>query len=236
MDLSVVLPTLNEGARLGQTLEEIHPFLCEHFPNHEILIVDDVSHDNTVEIAIAFAKRTGANLRVLVQSEWLGKGASVKRGCLEAKGNYVLYMDADHAVPIQEVIAFKAVLDQGTDLVAGIRRRKNDETFARRMIAQACLLLAHLIVFREKVPDSQCGFKLFTRKSAQMIFPLTQVNGGMIDVEILHLIHHLKLKVKFLSVSWNNKPGSRINVKRCLITDPFELLRIRGRRYLSGAF
>lgn len=231
--LSVVIPTYKEAARLPQTLDEILPYLTSKFPEHEILVVDDNSPDATGQIVEEYRSRY-PQVRLITQFDKRGKGSAVRRGCLEARGNYVLFMDADHSTPITELDEFlPAIQAPGCGAVAGVRTYQEDESRARRIIGLLGQLLAHLLVFRKAVVDSQCGFKLFTRETVQRIFPLSRVDGGMVDVELFYLMHKFAVRCRFVPVIWANKPGSRINVLACIVRDPLDMLRIRIRDMLG---
>jgi len=228
-ELSVIIPTYKESARLPQTLGEILPYLDAHFPSYEVLVVDDNSPDGTGQI-VKDCGRHHPQVQLLTQPGKLGKGAAVRRGCIEARGRYVLFMDADHSTPIQELDEFMPALkSSGAGAVAGVRTYQEDESRGRRIIGLLGQLLAHVIVFRKAVVDSQCGFKLFTHDTAQQIFPLARVDGGMLDVELFYLMHKLGVTCRYVPVSWTNKPGSRINILACMVRDPIDMLRIRLR-------
>src|SRR6266545_4957458 len=116
--ISVVIPTYNESARLPRTLDEILPYLESHFRQYEVIVVDDASPDGTGAIVEQYRAR---NPRIchLRQPRRIGKGAALRRGCLEARLAYVLYMDADHATRIQELDVFMPHLVGGdADVVA----------------------------------------------------------------------------------------------------------------------
>jgi len=233
MSVSVVIPTYKEASRLPRTLQEILPYLESHFPAHELLVVDDNSPDGTDRIVHECA-RLHPQVRLITQPGKLGKGAAVRRGCLEATGEYILFMDADHSTPIQELEEFMAVITHSNaDAVAGVRTYQEDESRSRRIIGLLGQLLAHVLVFRKAVVDSQCGFKLFTRAAVGRLFPLARVDGGMLDVELFYLMHKQSLTCRFVPVAWDNKPGSRINILACIIRDPLDMLRIRFRDMLG---
>jgi dolichyl-phosphate beta-glucosyltransferase len=230
--LSVVIPAYNESHRLPRTLNEIKDYLDRSFPHHEVIVVDDGSSDGTADLVDQRSLHDWPMLRVLRQPRNLGKGAAVRRGCLEASGDLVLFMDADHAVPIAEVERFIVdIQSNGCGIVAGVRTYQEQESKWRRIVGLSLQILAHLIVFRKAVVDSQCGFKLFRRDVAQKIFSLCRVNGGMIDVELFHLMHLNDMRCYFESVHWANKEGSRINFVRCMLLDPVDMLKIRAREY-----
>jgi dolichyl-phosphate beta-glucosyltransferase len=227
--LSIVIPAYNESKRIIQTFREIRAWLDEHFlRRYEVLVVDDGSRDDTAAI-IEREARDWPQLTLLRQPRNLGKGAAVRRGCLTAKNDYVLFMDADHATPIEELRAFFSKLEQGFDMVVGVRTFQEHESRSRRIMGFGLLILAHMLVFSKAVVDSQCGFKIFTRDACQKIFSRCRIDGGMIDVEVFHIAHRMGVHIWFAPVYWNNKEGSNINVLRCLINDPFDLLFIRWR-------
>lgn len=223
--LSVVIPTFNEAKRLPQTLAEISPYLDRQFPRHEIIVVDDDSPDGTSSLCREL-QSTYPSLIVLTQPGRIGKGAAVRRGCLAAKGDCVLFMDADHATPIDEIEKMLPMLGQ-RDVVVGVRTYQDDESHSRRIIGLCAQLLAHIIVFRKPVIDSQCGFKLFSQRAARLIFPYCRVNGGMLDVEIFYLIQMLNVPCYYQPVHWNNKPDSKVSVFRSVFVDTTDMVKIR---------
>ena len=148
---------------------------------------------------------------------------------------FLVARDQDDGLALARALAslelenFLARIDEGYDVAAGVRTVETRESWARRVMGLGCLWLAHLIVFRQAVVDSQCGFKVFTRDAARKIFSLSEINGGTIDVEIFYFAHRLNLRIAFVLVAWKNAPGSTINPLRCLAQDPIDMIRIRLR-------
>lgn len=234
MYLSIVIPAYNEEKRLPQTLSEIRPFLDSKSHDYEVLIVDDGSSDGTVALCQEAAK-TWKQVRCLSGFGHHGKGAAVKRGCLAATGENVLIMDADHATPIEELNLFLTHRN-GYEAVVGVRSFCGQEGASgkgRRIIGLIQQLMAHLIVFKNSVADSQCGFKLFSRAAAQKIFSRSRVQGGMYDVEIFLIAQKHKIPVFSQPVRWVNKTGSTIHIPRCIFLDPWSLVAIRWFEFLG---
>jgi dolichyl-phosphate beta-glucosyltransferase len=224
MELSVIIPTYKETSRLNRTLAEILPYLKSRFKTFEIIVVDDPSAAGRyTRIEDRFYH--GDRLRLLKQPKRLGKGAAVRRGCLEAAGDIVLFMDADHSTPIVELDKFLPYF-KAECMVSGVRTYQDDESRWRRIIGLAAQLFLHLVLFSRAVVDSQCGFKAFSRGMVQKIFPLLRVNGGMVDAEIFFLVHKFDLTAFFEPVHWKNKPGTKISVLKCMINDPIEIFGI----------
>jgi len=233
IELSVILPTYNEMHRLPQTMREVLPYLEREHPNYELIVVDDNSPDGTA----AWVKREFASnprVKVLIQSGRIGKGAAVRRGCLAAQGELVLFMDADHATPISELDTIVPMFQQPeVKAVVGVRTYQENESKWRRILGLLAQLLAHLIVFQKAVVDSQCGFKICRRSIVQQIFPLLRVDGGMVDVELFFLLHKHNIPCRYQPVRWDNKDFSRINMLRCVVFDPLDMVKIRLRDMLG---
>jgi dolichyl-phosphate beta-glucosyltransferase len=227
--LSVVIPTYKEARRLPATLRAVVDYLESRFESFEVIVVDDNSPDGTGDIVRGYSSRR-PHVRLLVQPGRIGKGAALRRGCLEARGAHVLFMDADHATPIGEVEQFLPHLAGVAEgAVAGVRTYQEGESRARRIVGLLCQLLAHLIVFRKAVVDSQCGFKLFSRAAAQRLFSHARVNGGMIDVELFALMHRFGIPCRYVPVSWHNQDGSRVSFVVSAFRDPMDMIKIRLR-------
>jgi dolichyl-phosphate beta-glucosyltransferase len=225
--LSVVLPAYNESHRLPATLAAIRPYLDAHFREYEVIVVDDGSVDRTPEVVQGF-QADWPKLSLLVQPHNQGKGAAVRRGCLAANCDLMLFMDADLATPIEEIEGMLPHLEHGSHgAVVGVRTYQEDESKWRRVLGLTLQMLAHLVVFEKAVVDSQCGFKCFTRIACREVFSRSRIAGGMFDVELFFIMHRLGIPVYYEPVHWKNKPGSTINLLRCMLFDPFDLIRIR---------
>ena len=233
LSLSVVVPAYNESHRLPATLAAIRPYLDSRFASYEVIVVDDGSADPTPKL-VHDMRRGWPNLNLIRQPRNRGKGAAVRRGCLAAACDLVLFMDADLATPIEE---FDAMLPRfehgGQQAVVGVRTYQESESRWRRVMGLSLQLLAHLIVFEKAVVDSQCGFKCLTRDACREVFRRCRVDGGMFDVEMFFIMHRLNVPVYYQPVHWVNKAGSRINVLRCMLFDPIDLVAIRLRGLLG---
>src|SRR5207253_9864176 len=124
LELSVIVPSFNEEARLPHSLDLIAAYLNSANRSTEVLVVDDGSNDRTAEVAASFTERI-ANLRVLRNGENRGKGYSVRHGMQEARGEYVLFTDADLSAPIEEADKLLSALRQ-YDIAIGSRALNRD--------------------------------------------------------------------------------------------------------------
>lgn len=227
--LSVVVPAYNEEKRLPETLKKIKSFLKSRAFQSEIIVVDDGSSDRTAEIAEAeLADFSGSVLRNPGNK---GKGYSVRSGMLEAGGKYILFSDADLSTPIEEVESFLKILEGGTDIVIGSRALEESavqvrQNFLRELMGKTFNRMARLLTFRG-VKDSQCGFKIFTQKSARDLFSRQTLDGFGFDVELVYLAQKLGYKIVEQPVVWRNAAGSRVRIVSDSLNMFLDLLRIR---------
>lgn len=150
--LSVVMPARNEELNLDALLHEVADVLAAaELPFSEVVVVDDGSTDTTPEIA----RRHGA--RVVQHAESLGNGAAVKRGIREAKGDWILLLDADGQHPPGELAAMLAMAER-YDMVVGSRGGSGGSlhrNFANRVYSRFASYVSG-----RRIPDLTSGFRL----------------------------------------------------------------------------
>lgn len=232
--LSVVIPAYNEEKNLEASLRKVRAFLSgQDFP-WEVIVVDDGSSDKTGVIAQDFAKaNTGFSA---IKNPHRGKGYTVRTGVLVAKGEFVLFADADMATPIEEVKRLLLwVTEKDFDLAIASREgfgaRREGEPFYRHFMGRGFNYLVRFIALRG-INDTQCGFKLFRGKVAQDLFSSLIIYGGEVapvsgaymgafDVEILFLARLRGYKIKEVPVSWHYVKTARLSP----IKDSWRMLR-----------
>lgn len=230
--LSIVIPAYNEETRLPATLRIILECMERTWPgNFEILVVDDGSSDRTAELAEEFARRRG-EVRLLRNPGNRGKGYSVRHGMLEARGDWVLFTDADLSAPIEELEKLRAAVERERAAIA-IGSRALDRSLIgvhqpwwREWAGRIFNRIMRVVVglpFR----DTQCGFKLFRRDAVQAIFPRQRIERFGFDVEVLYLARKLGLKTVEVPVRWNHAEGTRVSMLRDSVDMFLDLLRVR---------
>jgi len=221
--LSIVIPAYNEQARLPRTVLETIHWCCTQKLAFELIIADDGSRDDTLTIARLFEESDG-RIRALACTH-MGKGAAVRMGMLNAKGRFVLFMDADGATPLSEIPKLLAALERGYDVAIGSRVMQHPgdvdvrAKFHRRLIGRTFAFLVNLLAL-EGIADTQCGFKMFRRDAAVAIFSRQKTAGFAFDVEILFLARRLALSIMEIPVNWVAQPGSKVN----LVADSMRML------------
>ena len=227
---SIVIPAYNESARLGASLEKVLSYVHAQPWHAEVIVVNDGSRDNTVDIIRTFAAKD-PTLRLVENPGNRGKGYSVRNGVLQAKGDVVLFTDADLSSPIEEAAKLLKALDEGADIAIGSRWLRAEtqtqrQPLHRQLFGRIFNLLLRLTLGL-KFKDTQCGFKAFKRPAAQAIFPLQKIERWGFDPEILFLARKAGLKVVEIPVAWGHSGGTRINPLIDGSRMFWEMLRIR---------
>jgi dolichyl-phosphate beta-glucosyltransferase len=207
-----VIPAYNEAKRLPPTLAKIRAYLEAHGVSYEIVVVDDGSTDKTAESAEAAG---GANVRVLRNQGNRGKGHSVKKGMLAARGARRLMSDADLSTPIEELAGLMARMDAGYDIVIASRavpgaRVEVHQPLLREAAGRAFNVMVQLLAV-PGIHDTQCGFKLFTASAAEAAFGPARLDGFSFDVEALFIASKRGLRIAEEPVTWRNDAATRVS-------------------------
>ncbi len=212
--LSVIVPAYNEEYRITQTLEDIHNILSSHSFDYEILVMNDGSTDNTVEVVKALGERI-PKLILIHNEENHGKGWVTRQGMLIATGDICLFMDADNSMRIVEIFKMLPYFEQGFDIVIGSRFIPGSKIAVRQSWLRTFLSRIWRIIVRVlisvDVTDSQCGFKAFTEKAVKIVFPKQTIFRWAFDIEILTIARKNKLKIKEVPITCFNNVESHIN-------------------------
>lgn len=215
--LSIIVPAYNEQVRLPDTLRRISEYMARgDWRFYEILVVDDGSTDKTAAVAEEVAQEN-PRIRVLRNPGNRGKGYSVRRGMLEASGEWRLFSDADLSAPIEELEKLWCAVSKGKDEIA-IGSRALDRS----------LIGVHQPGFRETmgkvfngvmraatglpIADTQCGFKLFRGDVAREVFSRQRLERFGFDVEVLFIAFHRGYSIAEVPVRWNHVEGSKVGM------------------------
>ncbi len=230
MYLSVIIPTYNEEKRIGDSLTKIYSFLEKRDYDFEIIVIDDGSNDNTLNLLTKFSKKV-SKIIILKNDTNRGKGYSVKRGILKSKGDAILFTDADLSTPIEETDKLIGWIKNGYQIAIGSRdlpdsQIEKHQVWYREFMGRAFNKIIRIILDLD-YHDTQCGFKCFKRNAALEIFNSLKLCGFSFDVEILFIAKQHGIKVKEVPVRWYNSPESKVKIIRDSSRMLWDILNIR---------
>jgi len=237
--LSIVVPSYNERANLDKgSLTRIASFLQDRHPSFEVVVVDDGSSDGSRAVVRDFV-RVNPRFRVL-EIQHLGKAGAVTTGVLSASGEQILFTDMDQATPIEELEKLLPALAQGYDVAIGSRAGvRKGAPLSRQVMARGMTLLRSSLVGLADITDTQCGFKLFSKRAAAEIFAeyraihhgFRQIRGASVtasfDVEILYLARRRGYRIKEVPVDWRYVDTNRVNPTRDALKGARDLALMR---------
>ncbi|HEY1015532.1 MAG TPA: dolichyl-phosphate beta-glucosyltransferase [Herpetosiphonaceae bacterium] len=237
--LSLIIPAYNESRRLPQTLAAVRAYLEAQPWDWELLVVDDGSSDETV--ALARASLADEPRARVIENPHRGKGYTVRTGMLAARGQYVLFSDADLAVPLEEWPKLQQALEAGCDVAIGSREgagaQRIDEPPHRHLMGRVFNLIVRLLAVGS-FQDTQCGFKAFTREAAHDLFARLQLYGDnaaaprgaavtAFDVEVLFLAGRRGYRIREVPVIWRYGEETKVDPLRDSWRNFGDVLRVR---------
>ncbi|TPX58785.1 hypothetical protein PhCBS80983_g02901 [Powellomyces hirtus] len=247
VSLSIIIPAYNETTRLPTMLSETRSYLdarAQLSPSfsYEIIIVDDGSRDGTSTVAFTLAHQHATaktmaipwdrrEIRIMTLETNRGKGGAVTQGMLVARGEWMLFADADGATRFSDVELLEDRLrkvrdTEGRAVVVGSRAHMvSTEAVVKRSFIRNLLMHGFhallLLLGISSIHDTQCGFKLLSRPAAHRIFPSMHAEGWIFDIELLLIAIKLAIPVAEVPVTWHEVEGTKMN----LVTDSLVMLK-----------
>ena len=227
--LSIIIPAYNEAKRISLTLIDIKRHCDKANYSTEIIVVDDGSKDETVDIVRRF-KVLMDNIRIIELPRNQGKGVAVRVGMGAARGKYRLFMDADNSTAIDQFDKAIQFLNQGFPVVIASRYIKGaimdpPQSLMRRIPSRIGNLIIQVLLL-PGIKDTQCGFKVFEEEAAEKIFAMMVISRWGFDVEALALVKKYGYKIKEVPVLWVNKSMSHLG-SPVFIKTLWEVVKIR---------
>ncbi|KAI8589274.1 glycosyltransferase family 2 protein [Geranomyces variabilis] len=258
VSLSVIVPAYNETQRLPAMLSEALGYLDARRKKnsrftYEVIVVDDGSKDATSDTATKVARRhaeedgernnwAAREVRVLTLEKNRGKGGAVTQGMLVARGENLLFADADGATRFSDVDLLERRIEEvavgGSAVAVGSRAHMvSTEAVVKRSFIRNLLMHGFhtllLILGISSIADTQCGFKMLTRSAAARIFPNMHVEGWIFDIELLLIALKIHIPVAEVAVNWHEVDGTKMDLVRDSLRMLRDLLIIRGNYWLG---
>ena len=219
--ITLVIPCYNEAKRIPLMVEELRKFDQAWGKPYELIVVNDGSQDNTLELLDWDVKAISPNAsryQIIDSPANEGKGNALRLGLEASTGDFVLTLDADMATSPLELINWQQAQEGGLfskeKILIGSRLHQQSKVkalwirrFAGGVYNTAIRLFTPVV---EK--DTQCGFKLYPGDSGRLLFSGLQVKGWAHDIEILYKAHLHGLIIKSMPVNWKHVDNEKISV------------------------
>lgn len=237
--VGLVIPAFNEATRIEKTVREVVAYMRSRPYTWRLLVSDDGSTDETAAIVRGIMGEVPE--LELLSNDHRGKAFAVRAGVLRIDARYVVFTDADLAVPINELDRLLTKLEAGADVVIGSREapgaRRFDEPPYRHLMGRVFSLLYRLLIL-PGIEDAQCGFKGFRGDVGHALFShlllygdkAPVVRGGLLtgfDVELLYVARRWGLRIEEVPVDWYYGAGSKVRPTRDVPKMIMDVLRIR---------
>jgi len=238
--ISLIIPCYNEVSNFQKgVLDKIGNYVRDDERFIEVLIVDDGSSDESREVVEKRYLNQFPKFR-LVACPHRGKAPTVISGIQEAKGDFIFFTDADLATPIEEVEKLiDAQATSSAPLIIGSRGAvRPDAPLTRKMMALGMITIRTIIVGLPGIKDTQCGFKLFDRKTALnvidklVVFKRKTVGNqasvsAIFDLEFLFIASKLKYKIVEVPVFWRHVETRRVSFFKDVYESLTDMARLK---------
>src|SRR3990170_1917528 len=207
VEVSIIVPAYNQGRTIRRVISQIRASMLRITNDYEIIISEDGSSNNTLEIISELAAKD-RRIRVLHTKHRLGKGRALNLGFESAVGKYLVFIDADYlGVPkfLSNMIANlknNAVVI-GSRYLAGTKVKRLPLRF---VLSKGYIFLANLI-FGLNLSDVHCGFKGVNRKVKPLLRKI-KTTGYFWDTEFLVRVKSAGLTIKEIPIAWSEKLDS----------------------------
>ena len=218
-NLTIIYPLFNEENRLPKNFFHIIKYLkYEKNRKIELILVDDGSRDKSLELIKNFKKKYKSKFNIKIVSLRInkGKGFAIYKGVSQAKYEWILTLDIDHSVGLNQLNIWekKNYISNDTFVYIGSRAHKNSEV--KKLLVRSFLgtIFSFIIklLFRIDIADTQCGFKLYKKKIAKKIFRNLMRPSYEHDIEVIIKLKKYKIEIKELPVKWTHKKHSKVNI------------------------
>jgi dolichyl-phosphate beta-glucosyltransferase len=209
--LSLVIPVYNAVDQLPSTLDAVDRFVSTHMSRTEVLFVDDCSSEVETQVILEEFARTHDYARVLRNATNRGKGYSVTRGMLAARGRHRVFTDMDLAYPLDQVHRIIADLASGADVAIACRVLPESRylmspsffhyLYTRHLMSRAFNRLVQIFLL-PGILDTQAGLKGFTADAARLCFGRATIPGFGFDIECLYVAQHHGLTIRQTAVQF----------------------------------
>ncbi len=219
--ITLIIPMYNESSIIAETAKTVSEYMKNNFDKYEVLFSDDGSKDGSAEIVRSLNL---PNVRVAGYEQNHGKGCAIRTGMLEAKGEIVMFTDADLAYGTDVIKrVYDTLSESDANMLIGSRNLSKDgyEGYtAMRKLMSKIYIKVLCVAGGFKLSDSQCGCKAYKGEAVKKIFERCKVDGFAFDFESILWAQKFRYKIVEMPVKIINHRESTVNV----VKDTFKML------------
>jgi dolichyl-phosphate beta-glucosyltransferase len=243
VELTIIIPIYNEENRIEKSIKVLKKgFNFNGVELKKVIFVDDGSNDEIKKILrnAQLKRNLKTSYQLISYKKNRGRGHAVKIGAQFAKTDYVLYMDADFSIPLNNLNKFIPYMEDGYDVISGSKKMpksiaKLPRGFVRNIIGYGHSLIASILlgVFYW---DFQGGFKIFSKKYIKEVFPMLRIDRWGFDMEVLFLAKKMGFKTKELPIVWSHvDKDSKVKLARDIVKSLKDMFEIQV-NWLTGKY
>ena len=229
LELSLVIPAYNEAERIAEPLRSMAAHLGSLPYRSEIVVVDDGSRDATSDRVRATAGELAIPVQLVRYTRNRGKGYALKVGFAAARGERILFSDADLSVPIEQAGRLLRALDEGCDLAIASRKVPGAEIAVHQPWLREQMGRAFSFIVRHSIADVSdvtCGFKAFRGEVGRDLFSRLRIYNWSFDAELLMIAKRRGYRLIEVPVRWEDRAGSKVRLLRDVLSSALGILRI----------
>ena len=233
-ELTIIIPFYNEAKRCKSTFRILEKFIKQNKIKLEIIFVNDGSKDQSyqkIKNFILATKRKNVDFEIINYKKNMGKGYALKQGIKKSSNQWILTCDFDMSVNPTTLLTWfkKNYIDKIKAGYIGSRNLldSNVDTIWIRKLYGLFFTLIINILFKIKLKDTQCGFKLYHSSYIKKTINTLKSYRFVHDVEIIVKLTEKNIKIKELPLKWSHKKGSKINLFKDPIIMILDLILIK---------
>lgn len=203
IEVSLVIPVYNQSRQISLTIDHINKIMNSTPLRYEIIIVNDGSTDDTLEI-LQRQEKKDPRLKVFSYDKNRGKGYAVRTGIMNSNANVAVFIDSDFDISPYNIIEYIMALESGDLIVASKAHplSKVNAPLSRRILSKGFNLLVRLMLGL-KIKDTQSGLKVGKGDILRLLFEPMTIQRYAFDVELLAIAHAMKLRIKEMPINLN---------------------------------
>lgn len=233
--LTLIIPVFNEAGRIEKTLNTLKKgVICRGLKLEKIIFVNDGSSDETVTLIknANLEKYLHLPVKVLSYTPNRGRGYAVRLGAFHSESDYVMFTDADFSIPLSNLDRCLPYINKNYDLIFGSKKKPGAKETVSRGALRTIVGYGHSILVSILLGtfawDFQGGFKIFSRKFVEEVFPVLSIDRWGFDIEVIYLAKKLNFKNIEIPVTWGHvENDSKVKLARDIIRALDEVWQIK---------